>query len=125
MQIDFAEALFAAAKENGINTAIESTGFAPFENIERVLPYIDYYLMDIKHMDSEKHKAFTTQPNELILKNAPLIAAKTNLTVRVPVIPTFNDTEEEIGRHRTVCKDASGRERDSPFAVSQARGGQV
>ena len=97
LQIDFAEALFAAAKENGINTAIESTGFAPFENIERVLPYIDYYLMDIKHMDSEKHKAFTTQPNELILKNAPLIAAKTNLTVRVPVIPTFNDTEEEIG----------------------------
>ena len=49
-------------------------------------------------MDSEKHKEFTTQPNDLILKNSKIIAEypETKLTVRVPVIPTFNDTEEEI-----------------------------
>ena len=47
-------------------------------------------------MNSEKHKAFTTQPNELILENAPKIAERVNLTVRVPVIPGFNNTPEEI-----------------------------
>ena len=96
LQANFAEALLKAAKENGITTAIESTGFAPFDTISRILPHLDYYLMDIKHMDPVKHKQFTTQSNELILENAPKIAERCNLTVRVPVIPGFNDTEEEI-----------------------------
>lgn len=108
MQIDFAEALLHAAKENGINTAIESTAFAPFENIERILPYLDYYLMDIKHMNPEKHKKFTTQSNEIILKNAPKIAERVNLTVRVPVIPTFNDTEQEISDIASFAKTLPG-----------------
>ncbi len=97
LQADFATALLAAAKENGITTALESTGFAKFETIAKLLPHLDYYLMDIKHMDSAKHKEFTTQPNELILENAPKIAERVNLTVRVPVIPGFNNTEKEIG----------------------------
>lgn len=98
VQADFAEALLTLAKEFSISTAIESTAFAPFETIERLLPKLDYYLMDIKHMNSEKHKEFTGQPNELILENAKRIAEYkgTELIVRVPVIPTFNDTEEEI-----------------------------
>ncbi len=98
MQPDFAAALLRAARESGINTAIESTACAPFSVIEKILPYLDYYLMDIKHMDSIKHKEFTTKPNELILENALRIAKSgVNLTVRTPVIPYFNDTEEEIG----------------------------
>jgi len=96
-QPDFAAAILRACKERGINTAIESTGCAGFDKIEKLLPYLDLYLMDIKHTNSEKHKAFTTQPNELILENARKIAEKANkLIIRVPVIPTFNDTESEI-----------------------------
>lgn len=96
-QADFSAALLRACKEEGINTAVESTGFAPYEQIEKCLPYIDTYLMDIKHTDSEKHKLFTTQPNELILENAKKIARDAKrLVIRVPVIPTFNDTVEEI-----------------------------
>ena len=79
------------------NTAIESTGCAPWPSIEKILPWLDYYLMDIKHMNNEKHQAFTKQPNTLILENAKRIARKArNLTIRVPVIPTFNDTPAEI-----------------------------
>ena len=96
-QPEFAVALLQACKENGINTAMESTGFAKFETIEKYLPYLDTYLMDIKHTNSAKHEQFTTRPNELILENAKKIAEKANkLIIRVPVIPTFNDTEEEI-----------------------------
>ena len=97
MQPDFAVALLKACKGNGINTAIETTGYANAETIERFLPYLDTVLMDIKHINSNKHKEFTKQPNERILENAKLIASKANkLIIRVPVIPTFNDTISEI-----------------------------
>ncbi|MBR4072974.1 MAG: glycyl-radical enzyme activating protein [Clostridia bacterium] len=97
LQPDFAVALLKACKENAITTAIETTGFAAPEVIERYLPYLDYVLMDIKHIDSRKHAEFTKQPNERILANARLIAEKAKkLIIRVPVIPTFNDTDTEI-----------------------------
>lgn len=96
-QPDFMLALLKGAKEEGINTAIESTSCTKFDIIERALPYIDYYLMDIKHTDSRKHKEYTGVSNELILENAKRIAKSGhNLTIRVPVIPGFNDTESEI-----------------------------
>lgn len=94
----FAKALLAEAKSRGINTAMESMGCAPYEVIDEILPYLDTYLMDIKHTNPAKHKEFTGRSNELMLENARKIAAshKTNLVIRVPVIPTFNDTPEEI-----------------------------
>lgn len=104
-QPDFAVALLKTAKARGINTAMESTGFADFSVISRYLPYLDLYLMDIKHMNSAKHKEFTSQPNELILENAKKITdAGARLIVRTPVIPTFNATKEEIGE---IAKFAS------------------
>lgn len=98
LQPDFAQALLASAKEMGVNTAIESMACVPYENIEKVLPYLDTYLMDIKHLDSEKHKKFTGKGNELMLQNAMKVAmsGQCELIIRVPVIPTFNDTEREI-----------------------------
>ena len=96
-QADFAGELLKACKAEGLHTAIESAASLPFSEIEKLLPYLDLYLMDIKHTNSEKHKQFTTQPNELILENAKKLAVDAKkLIIRVPVIPTFNDTEEEI-----------------------------
>ncbi|MDO4518684.1 MAG: glycyl-radical enzyme activating protein [Eubacteriales bacterium] len=97
-QPEFARDLFRAAKERGINTALESMAGVPYKNIEAVLPYLDTYLMDIKHMNPQKHKEFTGKSNELMLENARKVAlsGQTNLVIRVPVIPTFNDTVEEI-----------------------------
>lgn len=111
-QPDFAEAILKYAKNSGITTAVESTAFAPTEDVERLLPYIDYFLMDIKHMNSQKHKEFTTRDNELILKNSKVIAAypNTKLTVRVPVIPAFNDTVEEISEIAKYAESLNGVE---------------
>lgn len=96
-QPDFTTSLLKILKENGLHTAIESTAFAKFETIQRVLPYLDLYLMDIKHMDDIKHKAYTGQSNKIILENARRIAdSGMHLIIRVPVIPGFNDTEIEI-----------------------------
>lgn len=98
-QPEFAGALLMTAKSRGISTAMESMACAPYEVIESILPYLDTYLMDIKHMNPEKHKAFTGKRNDLMLENARKIAAsgETELVIRVPVIPTFNDTPQEIG----------------------------
>ncbi|MBQ4111104.1 MAG: glycyl-radical enzyme activating protein [Clostridia bacterium] len=98
-QPEFTYALLRAAKENGISTAIESTACANYEVIKTILPYLDYFLMDIKHTDGAKHKEFTGKSNELMLENAKKIAKEAKeLIIRVPVIPTFNDTEEEIAK---------------------------
>lgn len=106
LQPDFVVALLAECKENGINTAIETTGFASADVINRFLPYLDTVLMDIKHINSEKHKEFTGQSNERILENARLIAENAKkLIIRVPVIPGFNDTVAEIA---DIAKFASG-----------------
>ncbi len=96
-QPDFAEALLRACHDYGFTTAIETTAFASREVIDRLLPHLDYVLMDIKHMDSDKHEAYTGKPNGTILENARYIATRTpSLTIRVPVVPGFNDTPEEI-----------------------------
>ncbi len=97
-QPEFARDLLRASKESGINTAMESMGCASYETIEMLLPYLDTYLMDIKHTNPAKHKEFTGRSNELMLENAKKIAAsgKTNLVIRVPVIPGFNDRIDEI-----------------------------
>ena len=97
-QPDFCEALLRGAKERGLRTALESMACADYKVIERILPYLDEYLMDIKHTNPEKHKRFTGRSNELMMENAKKVAASglTELIIRVPVIPTFNATEEEI-----------------------------
>ena len=105
-QPDFAAALLRAAKEEyGMSTAIESTACDPYEEIQKLLPYLDLYLMDIKHMDEKKHKEYTGVDNRLILENARKIAASgVELIIRTPVIPSFNDTAEEI---KAISKFAS------------------
>lgn len=97
-QPGFSRDLLRAAKERGLHTAIESMACAPFEHIEMILPYLDMYLMDIKHTNPAKHRAFTGKSNELMLENArkTALSGQTRLVIRVPVIPAFNDTVEEI-----------------------------
>ncbi len=98
LQPEFSRDLLRAGKEVGVNTALESMGYAKYETIEKILPYLDYYLMDIKHMNASKHKEWTGKENTLMIENAMKIARSkmTNLIIRVPVIPGFNDTEAEI-----------------------------
>lgn len=96
-QPDFAPHILHACHDLGYNTAIETTGYSKWETIEKYLPYLDYVLMDIKHMDSQKHKEFTGVNNEIILENARKFAESgVDLTIRVPVIPGFNNSESVI-----------------------------
>ena len=97
LQADFAAAVLARAKEQGIHTAIDTAGLVPWSEIEKTLPACDLYLYDIKCMDSAMHKKYTGADNALILENIrKLSATGKDIWVRVPVIPDFNDRPEEM-----------------------------
>lgn len=96
VQHTFASELLKACKAQGWDIAIETTGCGSEEAIEQVIPYVDTVLLDIKHMDPEKHKTYTGISNEGILKNAQMISRISNTVVRVPVIPGFNYSKEEL-----------------------------
>ncbi|MCR4907370.1 MAG: glycyl-radical enzyme activating protein [Lachnospiraceae bacterium] len=98
LQPEFAAALLKAGKKLGVSTAMESMGFAKFETIEKILPWLDTYLYDIKHTDPKKHEKWCGRENTLMLENARKIAesGEVKLIIRVPVVPGFNDTKEEL-----------------------------
>lgn len=96
VQHEFASQLLLACKSQGWSTAIETTGFGSSEAIEKVIPYVDTVLLDIKHIDPYTHKKFTGISNEVILKNAKRISQITKTVVRVPIIPGFNYSYKDI-----------------------------
>lgn len=98
MHPDFTEALLCAAKEDGLHTAVESCSFASRGVIDRVFKYVDLGLLDIKHMDPDRHKELTGVSNELILDNLKHIyhELKVPFMVSVPTIPGYNDSDENI-----------------------------
>lgn len=85
-------------KENGVNTAIESNANAESCVMEAIVPYVDTFLLDVKHMDSEKHKKATGVGNERILGNIRDVVFRHRkpLMLRLPIIPGFNDDVENI-----------------------------
>ncbi|MBE6629417.1 MAG: glycyl-radical enzyme activating protein [Ruminococcaceae bacterium] len=97
LQLDFLCEILKKCKENGIQTAVDTAGHVPYTAFERVLPYTDIFLYDVKMMDGEKHKAYVGADNALILKNlAKLLQTGKRIWIRVPVIGGVNDTEEEM-----------------------------
>lgn len=97
LQIDFLEAILKRCKEEGIHTAVDTAGHVPFSYFERILPYTDLFLYDIKCLDSEKHEKFTGVKNERILENLEgLLKGGAAVWIRIPVIPGVNDENEEM-----------------------------
>lgn len=96
MQPDFCAELLRLLKAEGIHTAVDTCGFVPRASIEKVLPYTDIFLFDIKAVDPQVHKSCTGQSNELILENLRYIdAAGKAIEVRVPYVPGHNDQQME------------------------------
>ncbi|MBW1847656.1 MAG: glycyl-radical enzyme activating protein [Deltaproteobacteria bacterium] len=96
VQSEFVGELFKRCKDKGIHTALDTTGNAPWDDIERVLEHVDLVLQDNKHMDTKMHREGTGVGNEIILENAEKIASKKKTWIRIPLIPGYNDSEENI-----------------------------
>ena len=97
MQFDFSLALLKEAHRQGINTCVETCGFAPLENILAVAKETDLFLYDWKETDPEKHRKFTGVGNNLILSNLQQLDKMGHKVIlRLPIIPGCNDSEEDL-----------------------------
>lgn len=95
--MDYVEALCKRLKHLGITVTIDTCGYAPYENFERILPYIDTFLYDIKTMDPEVHKKYMGAGNELILSNLErLSGAGARIYIRIPVVKEVNGSEDAM-----------------------------
>jgi pyruvate formate lyase activating enzyme len=95
---DFSANLLAAAHTEGISCCIETSSFASREIIDKVFAHVDLGLLDVKHMDNVLHEKYTGVPNVHILENIRHIykELKVPVILRVPVIPGYNDSPENI-----------------------------
>jgi pyruvate formate lyase activating enzyme len=96
LQAAFTYELLKACQERGFHTALDTCGFAPWPVFEKVLRYVNLVLYDIKHLDSEQHKIATGKSNVLILNNLRKIPSHIKVWLRVPLIPGYNDSPENL-----------------------------
>lgn len=89
--------LLMACKQVGINTAIETCGYARKETILKFAEFTDLFLFDIKHIDPDRHFELTGVRNETILENLEeLLHRRHNVKIRMPMLKGINDSEAEI-----------------------------
>ena len=107
MQPLFSASVLRLARKSHINTCIETSLCAPWENIEPLLPWIDHIFFDCKHFDSERHYQGTGIDNHQILNNIQmLLALRPDAHPRIPIIPGFNDSPYDIAglsKFLTTC----------------------
>ncbi|HEH9403857.1 TPA: glycyl-radical enzyme activating protein [Aeromonas bestiarum] len=97
MQPDFAAALLARCKAQGLHTAVESCLHVPWHQIEPSLPYLDLVLADLKHVDKARFFNWTRGKVELPIANLKRLAERgVPMQIRVPLIPGFNADRESI-----------------------------
>ena len=108
MQADFAEELLKECAESAIDTAAELDLFGSRENIERIIPLLSHFYVDLKLMDPQKHKKWTGQDNVSIIGNlirADEICATGAIRVRVPLIRGINDDRENLQKTAEFCRE--------------------
>ena len=100
---DFMAELAKKCVNSGISVAIDTAGNVPWSHFEKILPFADCFLYDIKALDPALHKAGTGADNRLILENLEhLIQAGKRIIIRTPVIPGYNDGDE-LERIKVYC----------------------
>jgi pyruvate formate lyase activating enzyme len=104
MQLDFLIDLFTLAKKKNIHTCIDSSGIAfdpdnavTMEKMDKLMTLTDLVMLDIKHIDPEKHKELTSQPNTNILKFAAYLNEKhVDMWIRHVVVPGITDDDKYL-----------------------------
>lgn len=106
MQFDFVRCLLRACREEGIHTAIDTSGYALWEQLLAVAELADLVLYDLKLMDSERHVRYTGVSNAVILENLVALGCRHDaIWIRVPVIPGVNDDPAEL---QSMARFAAG-----------------
>ncbi|MEW6106742.1 MAG: glycyl-radical enzyme activating protein [Bacillota bacterium] len=109
-QPEFLEDLLAACRVVDIHTAVDTSGIARFELVEKLAPLVDVWLYDIKTVHPALHMKTVGCPNDEVLRNLRLLAAKeARIILRVPVIPGVNDDNESLAQLADLILSLGGR----------------
>ena len=109
MQADFCTELLKRLKKNGIHTAVDTCGYVSREALNKVIPYTDIFLYDLKAYDKDVHIKCTGVSNEIILKNLLYLdTLGKNVEIRIPLVPNYNDGQiEKIANFLKPLKNIS------------------
>ena len=108
-QPKFTLELLKKCKENGIHTAIETSGFCDKDTFLDVIKYCDLVLFDVKETDDDLHKKYVGVPFKPIVENLSLMSEKgVSFIIRAPIIPTINDRPSHFSALKTLAKTLKG-----------------
>jgi len=115
LQRSFLSRMLRACHESLMHVAVETSAHVETDHLLGLLPWIDYLLIDIKHMDSAEHAQGTGAPNDLILRNIRAVTAsgwKGRIVIRIPVVPGYNDGETNLRATAAFVREAGLSEVD-------------
>ena len=107
LQEPFTINLLKACKDRGYHTALDTSGYGSWSTFNKVIEYVDLVLYDLKHMDAQTHMEGTKVDNLLILSNLRKIPNPTKLWLRVPLIPDYNDTFENLDQIVSISRETT------------------
>ncbi len=97
MQVEFSRGILARCRQEGLHTAVETAANYSWERLATLLPCTDLVMLDLKLMDSERHREATGVPNGRILANARRLGQQPQpLIVRTPLVPGVNDADSDV-----------------------------
>ena len=106
MQFEFLIDALRACKSSGYHTAVDTSGHFPAEYLDPLMEFTDLLLFDLKHLDPHKHLKDTGVSNDQIILNfRKAVGGPSDIVIRIPVVPGFNDNEDHIGRLRKFITD--------------------
>ncbi|MGW8193509.1 MAG: glycyl-radical enzyme activating protein [Desulforhopalus sp.] len=106
LQPEFAAGVLQGCRQRGINTAVETSLYSPWPNVERILPFVNTFYIDLKHHDSRRHKQLTGVKNERILANLNMLDHSEipfGLHIRIPLIPGINDSDDVLAATTAIA----------------------
>lgn len=106
-QWKFVRRLLKECQQEGIHTALDTSGYVQWDMLRKVLEYTDLCLFDLKHPEPGRHMWGTGKSNRRIIENLYLTASGTRTWLRVPIIPQYNDSEEDIKNLIGIAKKSN------------------
>jgi pyruvate formate lyase activating enzyme len=109
LQPEFLAELLEACRQEGLHTAVDTSGQVHRKFFDRILPFTSLFLYDYKHYDAARHMQSTGFSNELINDNLQyLLKSGKPVRIRIPVIPSFNHTENDMAEMALFLKSLQG-----------------
>ncbi len=97
MQPSFLEAVLRLCREQDLHTVVDTSGYAPQAVLQRITPWVDLFLFDLKVIDEQKHQEYTGVSNAPILANLQWLLRENHpVLVSIPIIPDLNDGDSEL-----------------------------